>query len=127
MLSVIESTLDDPRPVLSQQQFKARGEAVAAMKSEGIEYEERMELLEEVTWPKPLEELLEADVRDVRQRRSRGCATSSSHRSRVVRDLYERAMTLRGVRRVLPARAQRGSRAALPERRVSGGAADDPG
>ncbi len=30
VLSVIESTLDDPRQVLSAQQFKARGEAVAA-------------------------------------------------------------------------------------------------
>ena len=39
VVSVIESTLDDPRQVLSAQQFKARGEAVAAMKAEGIEYE----------------------------------------------------------------------------------------
>ena len=51
VLSVIESTLDDPRQVLSAQQHKARGEAVAAMKADGIEYEERMELLEEVTYP----------------------------------------------------------------------------
>ena len=49
VVSVIEATLDDPRPVLSQQQFLARGEAVAAMKREGIEYDQRMELLEEVT------------------------------------------------------------------------------
>ncbi len=60
VVSVIEATLEDPRPVLTAQQYKARGEAVNAMKSEGIEYDERMELLEEVTWPKPLEELLEA-------------------------------------------------------------------
>ena len=45
--------------MLSQQQYIARGEAVAAMKADGIEYDERMELLEQVTWPKPLEELLE--------------------------------------------------------------------
>ncbi|ODU51844.1 MAG: DEAD/DEAH box helicase, partial [Microbacterium sp. SCN 70-10] len=49
VVSVIEATLDDPRPILSQQQFRARGEAVAAMKREGIEYDERMELLEEIT------------------------------------------------------------------------------
>jgi superfamily II RNA helicase len=60
VLSVLEATLEDPRPVLLSQQFRARGEAVAAMKAEGIEYEERMELLEDVTWPKPLAELLEA-------------------------------------------------------------------
>ena len=58
VVSVIEATLDDPRAILSQQEYKARGEAVGAMKAEGIEYEERMELLEEVTYPKPLAELL---------------------------------------------------------------------
>ncbi|MGZ4438577.1 MAG: DEAD/DEAH box helicase, partial [Nocardioidaceae bacterium] len=56
VVSVVEATLDDPRPVLLAQQFKARGEAVAEMKSDGIEYDERMELLEDVGWPKPLEE-----------------------------------------------------------------------
>ena len=51
MVSVVEAILDDPFPVLMAQANKARGEAVAEMKAEGIEYEERMELLEEVTYP----------------------------------------------------------------------------
>src|SRR5215468_10469496 len=51
VLSVIEATLEDPRPVLAAQLFKARGEAVAQMKADGIEYEERMELLDGVTYP----------------------------------------------------------------------------
>ena len=51
VLSIIEATLDDPRPVLYAQQNKARGEAVAAMKADGIEYEERMALLEDVGLP----------------------------------------------------------------------------
>src|SRR5205807_3433804 len=54
VLSIIEATLDDPRQVLSAQQFKARGEAVAEMKAEGMEYEQRMELLESITYPQPL-------------------------------------------------------------------------
>jgi superfamily II RNA helicase len=58
VVSVIESTLENPRPVLSAQRSKARGEAVAAMKSDGIEYEERMVLLEDITYPQPLAELL---------------------------------------------------------------------
>ena len=58
VLSVIEATLEDPRPVLTAQRSKARGEAVEAMKREGIEYEERMALLEDVTYPKPLADLL---------------------------------------------------------------------
>uniref|UniRef100_UPI000830C474 DEAD/DEAH box helicase n=1 Tax=Aldersonia kunmingensis TaxID=408066 RepID=UPI000830C474 len=59
VISVIESTLENPRQVLLGQQHAARGEAVAQMKADGIEYDERMELLEEVSWPKPLAELID--------------------------------------------------------------------
>jgi superfamily II RNA helicase len=91
-LSVIEATLDDPRQVLSAQQFKARGEAVAQMKADGIEYEARMELLNEVTHPKPLAELLDAAYEMYRQ----GHPWVDDHQlapKSVVRDMYERAMT----------------------------------
>ncbi|MCU1525102.1 MAG: box helicase, partial [Microbacteriaceae bacterium] len=92
MISVLEATLDDPRPVLSAQQFMARGEAVAAMKNEGIDYEQRMELLEEVTHPKPLEELLDAAFATYRRSQPWVGDFELSPKS-VVRDLYERAMT----------------------------------
>ena len=92
MISVLESTLDDPRAILSQQQFKARGEAVAAMKQEGIEYEQRMELLEQVTWPKPLEELLEQTFETFASSQPWVRDFELSPKS-VVRDLYERAMS----------------------------------
>ncbi|MEV4647423.1 DUF3516 domain-containing protein [Saccharopolyspora sp. NPDC049357] len=91
VLSVIESTLDDPRQVLSQQQFKARGEAVAQMKADGIEYDERMELLEEITHPKPLEELLEAAYETYRKGHPWVGEHELSPKS-VARDMYERAM-----------------------------------
>ncbi len=92
MISVLEATLDDPRPILSAQQFMARGEAVAAMKSEGIEYEQRMELLEEISWPKPLEELLDAAFATYRASQPWVGDFELSPKS-VVRDMYERAMT----------------------------------
>src|SRR3712207_3149432 len=66
VVSVIEATLDDPRQILAAQLNKAKGEAVAQMKAEGIEYDERMELLEEVSYPKPLEELLGQDRKSTR-------------------------------------------------------------
>jgi len=92
VVSVIEATLDDPRPVLAAQQFKARGEAVAQMKAEGIEYEERMELLDEVTHPKPLEELLE-NAYEMYRRGHPWVADYELSPKSVVRDMYERAMT----------------------------------
>ncbi|MFZ2963356.1 MAG: DUF3516 domain-containing protein, partial [Rhodoglobus sp.] len=92
VVSIVEATLDDPRPVLSQQQFMARGEAVAAMKAEGIEYEARMELLEQITWPKPLEELLDSAFRTYAASQPWIGDFALSPKS-VVRDLFERAMT----------------------------------
>ncbi|MGE0309093.1 MAG: DUF3516 domain-containing protein, partial [Acidimicrobiia bacterium] len=58
-ISVVESVLDDPRQILNAQLFAAKGVEVARLKSEGVEYEQRMELLDAVTWPKPLAELLD--------------------------------------------------------------------
>jgi hypothetical protein len=92
VVSVIESTLDDPRQIIGAQQFKARGEAVAAMKAEGIEYDERMELLEEVTHPRPLAELLEAAY-ELYRRGHPWVADHTLAPKAVVRDMYERAMT----------------------------------
>jgi hypothetical protein len=92
LVSVIESTLESPRAVIGAQEYRARGEAVNAMKAEGIEYEERMELLEEVTHPRPLAELLEPAYEIYRQ----GHPWVGDYELRpksVIRDLYERAMT----------------------------------
>ena len=92
VVSVIEATLDDPRQVLLAQQFKARGEAVAEMKADGVEYDERMELLDDVTWPKPLEELLTATYEMYARTHPWILDTPVSPKS-VVRDMWEQAMT----------------------------------
>ena len=93
VVSVIEATLDDPRQVLLAQQFKARGEAVAEMKAEGIEYEERMELLEDVTWPEAAGRAARGRLRDLPAEPPVGRATTRCRPKSVVRDMYERAMT----------------------------------
>lgn len=92
VVSVIESTLDDPRAILNAQRHRARGEAVAEMKADGIEYDERMELLEEIEHPKPLEELLTTAYEAYRV----GHPWVGDHELRpksVVRHMWERAMT----------------------------------
>ncbi|WP_336644893.1 DEAD/DEAH box helicase [Microbacterium sp. USHLN186] len=92
MISIVEATLDDPRAILSQQEFLARGEAVSAMKAEGIEYDERMELLEQITYPKPLEELLGAAFETFSSSQP-WIRDFELHPKSVVRDMYERAMS----------------------------------
>ena len=59
VISLVEATLENPAKVLRAQERKARDAAMAAMKADGVEYEERLERLAEVTYPKPLEELLD--------------------------------------------------------------------
>ena len=60
LVSVVEGVVDDPRQVLYAQQNAAKASAVAAMKAEGVPYEERMERLDHVSWPQPQKELLDA-------------------------------------------------------------------
>lgn len=96
VISVIEATLEDPRAILRAQEHRARGEAIGAMKAEGIEYDERMELLEEVSYPKPLDELLSAAfheyVKEVPWARDYELRPKS-----VVRDMIERAFGFRDI------------------------------
>lgn len=92
VVSVIEATLEPPMVILMAQQFKARGEAVAEMKADGVEYDERMELLEEVAWPQPLADLLdEVYVRELATHP--WLAESPVGPKSIVRDQFERAMT----------------------------------
>ena len=53
VLSVVESVLEDPMAVLLAQRDKARTELVNQMKADGVEYAQRMERLNEVTWAPP--------------------------------------------------------------------------
>ncbi len=92
VVSLIESTLEDPRQLLMAQQHKARGVAIQEMKADGIDYDERMELLEEVTWPKPLAELIEPAYETYRVGHPWVSEFAPSPKS-VVRDMIERSMT----------------------------------
>ncbi|NKX55842.1 DEAD/DEAH box helicase [Arthrobacter mobilis] len=91
VLSVIEAILEKPRQILAAQEKKARGEAVAAMKADGLEYEQRMALLEEVSYPQPLADLLTQAFETYRRAAPWVGDFELSPKS-VVRDMYERAM-----------------------------------
>jgi superfamily II RNA helicase len=94
VVSVIEATLEDPRQILAAQLKKARGEAIAAMKAEGIEYDERMELLDDVTYPKPLKELLDYAFETYLQSNPWAADGRLSPKS-IVREVWERAFGFR--------------------------------
>jgi hypothetical protein len=91
VVSVIEATLEKPRQILSAQQKKARGEAIAAMKADGIEYDQRMAMLDEVTYPQPLADIL-GEAFEVYRKAAPWVGDFELAPKSVVRDMYERAM-----------------------------------
>jgi superfamily II RNA helicase len=60
VLTYVEAILEDPRVVLYAQERKAKGELVGRLKAQGVDYNDRMAQLEEVSYPKPNEEIIEA-------------------------------------------------------------------
>lgn len=53
VLSLVEAIHENPATILKAQVNKAKSELVAEMKADGVEYDDRMEKLEEVTHPMP--------------------------------------------------------------------------
>ena len=60
VISMVEATLENPRQILRIQQKKARDKAMAEMKMNRVDYFERLERIKEITYEKPLEELLDS-------------------------------------------------------------------
>ena len=58
LLTLVESILENPELVLRRQLDKLKDRAVAEWKAAGIEYDERMERLEKLEYPKPLREFV---------------------------------------------------------------------
>jgi len=92
VVSVVEAILDDPGVVLAAQTNKAKGDLVAEMKAAGVEYEERMARLEEVTHPRPLADVLEPAFAMYRRSQPWVADHELSPKS-IVRDMWEQAMT----------------------------------
>jgi superfamily II RNA helicase len=92
VVSVIEATLVNPGPVLAAQLDRVRTEAIAALKAAGVEYEERMEALDKLEYPKPLREWT-YDLFDAYRLVHPWAADFNIQPKSVARDLYERAMT----------------------------------
>jgi Domain of unknown function (DUF3516)/DEAD/DEAH box helicase/Helicase conserved C-terminal domain len=92
VVSVVEAVLEGPRPLLLAQQHAARGELIGELKADGVEYEERMRLIEDVTWPQPLGELLEATY-EIYRGSHPWLPEDGLQPKSVVREMYEQAMT----------------------------------
>ena len=92
VLSVVESVLEDPMAVLLAQRDQARDRLMNEMKAEGVQYEERMARLAEVTWPKPEAEFIEPAF-EVFARHHPWVGHLKPSPKSVVRDMVEHADT----------------------------------
>lgn len=92
VISIVEAVLEDPRPLLYAQENQAKAAAVASMKAQGLEYDERMAALEEISWPKPLEELL-SPAFSVYARSNPWVGDLELSPKSVIREMIENAMT----------------------------------
>jgi superfamily II RNA helicase len=91
VLALVESVLDQPWPILYAQQDKARDQAMDEMKAAGIEYEQRIELLEKIRWPQPFAELI-YDSFDRWRERNAWIDDRNIAPKGVVADMFDRAM-----------------------------------
>jgi len=91
VVSVVEATLENPGPVLAAQLDKLKGEIIAQLKADGVEYEQRIEALEKVEYPKPLGDFL-YELFDSYRVVHPWAADHNIRPKSVVRDLYQRAM-----------------------------------
>ncbi|HSL57713.1 MAG TPA: DUF3516 domain-containing protein [Acidimicrobiales bacterium] len=92
VLSLVESVLESPRVILAAQLDKLRGELIARLKSEGVEYEQRMAELDQLEHPKPLREFT-YDRFNAYAAQHPWVADHTIRPKSVARDLFERAMT----------------------------------
>jgi superfamily II RNA helicase len=89
VISLVEAVLEDPDVILRRQVDKAKDELIARLKTEGVEYEERMARLEEVTHPKPLAPFIYETFHDFRGRHP-WLGDESIRPKSIGRDLLER-------------------------------------
>ena len=58
LLTLVESILDNPELILRRQLDRIKDRAIAQMKADGVEYDQRMEELEKLEYPKPLRDFV---------------------------------------------------------------------
>ncbi|MBB3666825.1 superfamily II RNA helicase [Garicola koreensis] len=92
VISVIESILETPHQVTGAQVRKLKGERIAELKAEGVDYTERMRILDEMTHPQPLAELLQQQF-EVYRAAAPWAGDHELAPKSVVRDMIERAFT----------------------------------
>ncbi len=92
VLSVIEAVIESPGVIISAQLNHMRTELVTELKSAGVEYDERMEKLDQLEAPKPLADFLYPAF-DIFREHHPWVGQDNVRPKSIARELWERAMT----------------------------------
>jgi superfamily II RNA helicase len=92
VLSLVEAILENPDVVLYAQLHKLKGEKIAELKAQGIEYDERMAELEKLEWPKPNRDFIYGTFNDFEARHP-WVGTEDIRPKSIARDMVERFCT----------------------------------
>ena len=92
VISLAEAIQENPTVVLLRQVNKLKGEIIQQLKAEGVEYEDRMEAIEDLTWPKPDAEALYASFNQFAAEHPWLVGENVRPKS-IVREMYEGLMT----------------------------------
>jgi superfamily II RNA helicase len=95
LVSLVEATLEDPSAVLFKQVDTLKGRAVASLKSQGVEYDERMAELEKIEAPKPNAEFMLGTFRMFAEHHP-WVGSDSLRLKSVARDMFEQGETFNG-------------------------------
>ena len=88
LLTLVESILEDPDIILRKQLDKVKDQKMAEMKMEGIEYEQRMEELEKLEYPKPNREFVYSTFNAFAARHP-WVGEENIHPKSIVREMFE--------------------------------------
>jgi superfamily II RNA helicase len=88
VLTLVEAILEHPRPVLYAQERRVKDDLVAKLKSEGVEYDERMAELDKATYPKPNAEFI-YDTFNAYARKHPWLDADNIRPKSVARDMFE--------------------------------------
>jgi superfamily II RNA helicase len=88
VLTLVEAIVEDPEAVLRKQLDQLKTEAMAEMKANGVEYEERIERLDAMEWPKPNRDFIYETFNAFADRHP-WVGSTNVHPKSVAREMYE--------------------------------------
>ena len=123
MLTLVESILENPEIVLQKQLDLIKTLAIAEMKAQGVEYDERIAKLEQLDYPKPNRDFI-YDTFNAFAKKHPWVGAENIRPKSIARDMVEQFMSFSEYVQGVRPRALRRAAPALLVRRLQGPGAD---